>query len=411
MRLSALTFRRQFLRFDEKVRMTSGQHFRSFQEGLPAEWEDYKPQVRDEALRRLNLGRWKQADVGKGRILDRVIRAIEIQETAPYLRNNLVAWQNRYGHKKRAHRTIIDARADRSVRRSFEQWFFDFFKNPSTDAEAFESFRKLVGNRYDLIAYMFFLKDSKRFTPIAPITFDKALRLLEIDLVTAHHCSWENYSRYNEALLAVQEALRDIASVPDARLIDAHSFCWMLVRLELPAPPASVVIPLPEVLTGLLSITSERSLTREDTEFDIVDEEKFMRRDAERRRLGRLAQDIALRSEHRRLSKAGHPSPETAIQPVWDQPGRGYDIKSCELDGTPRFIEVKAARQSGERLLFFLTHNEWKQSRSLPNYRFYLVLNAQSNKPVVKVIDSAEVPAECLFPVNYLASLGVQTRG
>lgn len=87
MRLSALTFHRQFSRFDEKVRLNSnGQPFTSFQEGLPAEWEDYKEEVRKEALRRLSVDKWKQADVGKGRILDKVIAAIEIQETAPYLR-------------------------------------------------------------------------------------------------------------------------------------------------------------------------------------------------------------------------------------------------------------------------------------------------------------------------------------
>lgn len=407
MRLSALTFHRQFSRFDEKVRLNSdGQPFTSFQEGLPADWEEYKEEVRSEALRRLSFGKWKPADVGKGQILDKVIEAIEIQEPGPYLRNNLVDWQNRFGHKKRSHRAILDARADRSVGRSFEQWFFDFFKGGSTDGEAFEGFRKLVGNRYDLIAYMFFLKDWKRFMPIAPTTFDEALRLLGIDLITARHCSWQNYSRYNEGLLAVQQALRE-EGVTDARLIDAHSFCWMLVRLELPAAPPEVT-PLPEMLSGLQLITPELQPTSEDTEFDVVDEEQFAQRDAERRRLGRLAQDIALRSERRRLHEAGHPNAEDAVQAVWDQPGRGYDIKSCELDGTPRHIEVKAARQSGARLSFFLTQNEWKQSRSLPNYRFYLVLNAQSSNPAVLVIDSAEVLPECLTAVNYLASLSAR---
>lgn len=404
MRLSALTFHRQFSRFDEKVRLNSNRKpFTSFQEGLPADWEDYKPEVRKEALRRLSFGKWKQADVGKGRILDKVIGAIEIHEPARYLRNNLVAWQNRFGHKKRSHRAILDARADKSVGRSFEQWFFDFFKGSSTDEEAFESFRKLVGNRYDLIAYLFFLRDWNRFMPIAPTTFDEALRLLEIDLVTARHCSWQNYSRYNEGLLAVQQALRD-EGVTGARLIDAHSFCWMLVRLELPASPPEV-IPLPEVLSGLRSITPELQPTNEDTEFDVLDEDHFAQRDIERRCLGKLAQDIALKSECRRLRKAGCPNPEDAVQAVWDQPGRGYDIKSRELDGTPRHIEVKAARQSGARFSFFLTQNEWKQSRLLPNYHFYLVLNAQSSNPSVKAIESAEVSAECLIAVNYLASL------
>jgi hypothetical protein len=78
------------------------------------------------------------------------------------------------------------------------------------------------------------------------------------------------------------------------------------------------------------------------------------------------------------------------------------------MDGTPRHIEVKAARQSGATLAFFLTQNEWRHSRSLPNYRFYLVLNAHSSNPRVVVIESSEVPAECLTAVNFFAKLSVR---
>ena len=233
----------------------------------------------------------------------------------------------------------------------------------------------------------------------------KAFRLLGIDLVTAHNCSWENYSRSNEGLLAVQQALHEEGAT-DARLIDAHSFCWMLVRLELPAALPEA-IPLPEELSGLQSITSDPQPPGEDRAFDVLNADYFAQRDVERRRLGRLAQEIALKSERRRLSEAGHPNPDDAVQAVWDQPGRGYDIQSCELDGSPRHIEVKAARQSGTRFSFFLTQNEWEQSRLLPNYRFYLVLNAESSSPAVRDIDSSEVREECITPVNYFASFRV----
>lgn len=54
MRLSALTFDLQFSRFDEKVRLNSnGQRFTSFQEGLPAEWEDYKEDCPQRSLQPL----------------------------------------------------------------------------------------------------------------------------------------------------------------------------------------------------------------------------------------------------------------------------------------------------------------------------------------------------------------------
>lgn len=410
MSLSALTFQAQFSRFEKQVRQNSGgDSFTSFLDGLPAEWEDYKQDVRVEALRRLNLPAWKKAEVGKGRILKRVIEAIEIYDPKRDLRNNLVAWQNRYGHKAKSHRALLDARADAGARRDFEQWAFDFFHDRSAQDQAFERFRQLAGDRYDLVAYLFFLKDWTHFMPIAPTTFDAAFQLLGLDLVTAKHCSWDNYSSYNQALLAVQHALRDIAGVTNARLIDAHSFCWMLVRMKLPAADSPVVIPTPKIISGLQAIplTTKSSSNESDAEtgFGKMDEQQFVQRDAERRRLGRLAQDIAIQSECKRLREAGHPNPEQVVCPVWDEPGRGYDILSCEIDGTPRHIEVKAARQTGNDLSFFLTQNEWSKSRTKPNYCFYLVLKVESKKPEVLIIESGEVSQDCLAPVNYLASI------
>lgn len=45
-----------------------------------------------------------------------------------------------------------------------------------------------------------------------------------------------------------------MAEVADARLIDAHSFCWMLVRLKLPAAAQSSTIPLPRAVGSILPI-------------------------------------------------------------------------------------------------------------------------------------------------------------
>jgi hypothetical protein len=403
--VSALTFDRQFSRFAEQVLRRSGQAFTSFRDGLPAQWEDYKEDVRKEALRLLEVDKWKRADIGKGRILERVIQAIEIDYAKPRLRNNLVFWQKRYGDKRRSHRALLDAKADASARRSLEELLLAFFQGRLKEGDAFERFQGLVGARYDLVAYLFFLKDWNRFMPIAPTTFDKAFELLGVELVTAKQSSWENYARYNEALRVIQRMLLEVAGVAGARLVDAHSFCWMLVRQELPMAAAAPVIPLPEALADTQAVTHSPEPSALETVFEAVDDQKFAQLDAERRRLGAIAQDIALQSERRRLREAGHPTPEEAAIPVWDEWTRGYDILSVELDNTPRHIEVKAARRSTQTLSFFLTAHEWKQSRSLPNYHFYLVVNAQSRRPRILAIESSQVSTQCLVPVVYAASL------
>ncbi len=86
--------------------------------------------------------------------------------------------------------------------------------------------------KYPLLGYLYFLKDMDRFMPIRSRTFDRAFRDLGIDLITARNCSWENYQRYNSALGTVQRALAALDGLATVRLIDAHSFCWMLEKLD-----------------------------------------------------------------------------------------------------------------------------------------------------------------------------------
>ncbi len=232
MTLSPTSFGSQFGRFKALVQKASGHPFVSFHVGLPEKWESYKPRLRAKALAIMGIEKWQQSDIGNGKILESVIRAIEIRDPDSATPNNLVRWENRFGHANRSHRALLDARLDTAARKKIERWFFDFYVQHCDIPTGFEQVRALVGNRYDLIAYLFFLRDMNRFMPIAPRTFDSAFKLLGIDLVTEQKCSWTNYEQYNRALLEVRDELRTQSGIVDARLIDAHSFCWMLVRVD-----------------------------------------------------------------------------------------------------------------------------------------------------------------------------------
>jgi hypothetical protein len=408
MRVSPLVFNREFSHFKTQIRdRSNGREFSSFHEGIPADQESYKEHVRNEAIHRLQVPTWKKTDIGAGRILKRVIDAIEINEHPRHLRNNLVAWPNRYGHAGRSHSALLDAQTDAPARRNFEQWFFDLFRNARSDDVLFESFREMAGSRYDLVAYFFFLKDWTRFMPIATSTFDKAFQLLEVDIVTKQHCSWENYQQFNDTLRAVQRRLIDVGELSDARLIDAHSFCWILARLDI-LPPRVVTIPLPELLTSVTPATATEDAKNAQTEFNELDDDWFSRRDANRRRIGKLAQEVALLSERARLREGRHPSPEAAVQPVWTQPGRGYDILSQEFDQTPRYIEVKAARRSVGTISFFVSANEWNTAQTSPNYWFYLVFDAESERPIVQMLQGGQVSKSCITPSNYVAAMAIE---
>jgi hypothetical protein len=225
------------LRFRQLIAANDkGRDFTNFYEGVAAAWEDYKPRLRSYALEILQVEDWRKEQIGTGQILDRVIAAIEIQDARLNLTNNLVFWQNRYGHANRDHRALLEAKASLSQRIECEQLLFDLFRSDDNQG-VFDGLAEFSGRKYPLLAYLYYLKDADRFMPIQPTAFDQAFRNLGIDLVTLRSCSWENYRAYNQALDNVRVALVEEGGLGKVRLVDAHSFCWLLEKL--PAVPAA----------------------------------------------------------------------------------------------------------------------------------------------------------------------------
>ena len=222
-------FNEQFLRFTGLVPLHNDGHpFTSFCEGVVADWEDYKPYLRDRALGILVPDTWTAAEIGSGAILQRTIDAIEIQGNG--LTNNLVGWQNRFGDAKRDHHALLRSTSNAKRRRDLERRLFSLYRSDSDEGAVFDELSDLTGAKYRLLAYLYFLKDMDRFMPILPTAFDRTFRDLGIDLVTVSNCSWGNYQRFNTALGEVQRALAGMEGLTNVRLIDAHSFCWILQK-------------------------------------------------------------------------------------------------------------------------------------------------------------------------------------
>jgi hypothetical protein len=224
-------FREAFARFQALVTAKSGRPFASFADGLIHDWENYKPRLRDHALGLLRAGDWSQANIGSGTILNSMIEAIEIQDSRSNLTNNLVFWQNRYGHANRDHRALLEAASNPQLRREIEGLLFGLFRGNADEGATFDRLSELTGGKYPLLAYFYFLKDMARFMPIQPTGFDRAFRALGIDFSTLRQCSWDNYSTYNQTLAALRSLIEAAASLKSVRLVDAHSFCWMFATL------------------------------------------------------------------------------------------------------------------------------------------------------------------------------------
>ncbi|HEV7290107.1 hypothetical protein [Sphingomonas sp.] len=229
--LSRLPFEKAFAEFQRSILAREGGPFRNFQEGVAAAWEGYKPRLREIARELLAPQSWSAEQVGNGTILEHAIAAIEVQDQRFNVVNNLVFWQNRFGHANRDHRAFLEARSNPQLRRGLEELLFTLYRSDADEGQVFDALSELTGGKYPLLAYLFFLKDMDRFTPIQPTGFDQAFRALDVDLVTLRNCSWENYQRFNAALGEVREALAEVDGLGSTRLIDAHSFCWLLVKL------------------------------------------------------------------------------------------------------------------------------------------------------------------------------------
>jgi len=61
----------------------------------------------------------------------------------------------------------------------------------------------------------------------------------------------------------------------------------------------------------------------------------------------------------------------------------GYDVDSFDYDGKPIKIEVKSTTQKIGLTNFYLSSNELEKSKSMDNYRLYIVYDIKSEKPFV----------------------------
>lgn len=86
--------------------------------------------------------------------------------------------------------------------------------------------------------------------------------------------------------------------------------------------------------------------------------------------------------------------------------GLGYDILSFELDGTPKYIEVKTTR-GNKNTTFFITRNELEKSIIKKDnyflYRVYKYDEAAGKGEILKI--KGELTSICNIPVNYKVTL------
>jgi len=128
------------------------------------------------------------------------------------------------------------------------------------------------------------------------------------------------------------------------------------------------------------------------------------------KRLGDRGEKIVLDMERKRLTDAGKPKLAAQVKKA-DFDYEGYDIRSFETDGTPRYIEVKATRANVGKANFFLSANELKKAAELNNYHVYMVFEILKPQPKVWMIGNPFHPENANVvkqPVSYRVTINAQ---
>ncbi len=120
------------------------------------------------------------------------------------------------------------------------------------------------------------------------------------------------------------------------------------------------------------------------------------------REVGDACESFIYQYECKRLHKAGRSDLADKVEWVSQKAvGKGYDIKSFEVDGAIKYIEVKGTIGIGTT--FFISSNEWKVATRLKSsYWIYRVVEALS-RPSISATISDPVAAENASEITRVA--------
>ena len=354
--------------------------------------ENYKYDILKDAKNQLLLKTWKENHIGSGTILRSVKRAINVKS------NNLIDWRKKDDLKKL------------KFNRENEKFLFDFFKSKIKDEIAFNNFFE-IGFSYQLIAYLFFIKNPQKYMPISQEKFDEIFRSINIDFKTSYNCSWENYLEYNEIIKQFRKKLSQ--NYQTASLLDAHSFLWIYgSKLEEPKEKTyqkkeaqKTVNKITEKLKEKPKLKLEtyepkkvidlESLLETSNEIDYIENHRKLME------IGKLAEQIVLKSEIDFLSP-NFPELAKKVRLVSNNPKLGFDVLSFETDGKQKQIEVKAISKNRNSKSFIITRNEFSKSKTYSNYYVYCVAELNSDNPKILRIKNPDFENNGVFLIEPL---------
>lgn len=335
--------------------------------------ENYKYDVLEKAKNALHLSEWHKEEIGNGRITEYVRNSIQlkIDSNGRRVNNNLLDWRKKDDFQKLTSSSGIETN------------LIAFFKSRVTDEEAFNKFIE-SGFSYQLIAYIFFIKNSQKYLPISQERFDSIFKSMNLDFHTSNNISWDNYLSYNQIIKSFKIYLSRIHQ--DINLLDAHSFLW-IYGFKFEKDKKTITVKSSGRRNTPAQENSNIHLPKAPVETENIPEDiseiDYIARHKRLMEIGKKAEEYVLRKEIEYLISQGFPKLAEEVRDVSLIPSVGCDILSFETTGQQKQIEVKAISTIDKNNSFIITKNELEKSRSLSNYYVYCITGIESGEPKI----------------------------
>jgi hypothetical protein len=99
-----------------------------------------------------------------------------------------------------------------------------------------------------------------------------------------------------------------------------------------------------------------------------------------------------LRAERQFLKKNGKKNLADLVDQISERDDSvGYDIKSYELDGTEKLIEVKSTLRKIGKSNIFLSANELQVAENEENYYFYIIYEVGTKRPKIWKVKGSDL--------------------
>ncbi|MCH4007594.1 MAG: HNH endonuclease [Eubacterium sp.] len=201
-------------RFHEFVTSQPGQGNKkvSFTSGYLSDMntEGYKPAVYVKATDLLDIKSWSKKKIDSGEAAAMAIRAMNLQE------NNFVFHQQKTLFSDKMNADPVEGAL----------MLYNFYCDKSSDEDSLEKMAAFFGRKYDIISYLFYLKDPDNYFPCRPTRFEKAFELLGMETKFFSSCTYGNYTGFCNALKELATFYSSYADHISA--LDAHSFVWII---------------------------------------------------------------------------------------------------------------------------------------------------------------------------------------